>query len=247
MPKIGINLYSVRTLEEPLESVLDRVAEAGYDGVQFAGPYTPLEGDAAEIAAELESRGLEAAPPHVGIDALRDEDERERILAAYDEIGVDGVVVPWLPPDRFESAAAIDDAAAELEELATVLSATGLELHYHNHDHEYTEIDGEWAFDRLLEGTGIGIELDVGWALAGGDDPAARIRDHGARANQVHLKDLELDAEPGFVEIGAGDVDVSACVEAAEAAAVEWLVYEHDDPDDPAAAIDRGAAFLRSS
>jgi len=57
--------------------------------------------------------------------------------------------------------------------------------------------------------------------------------------------DVDLAAEASC-EIGEGDVAVAACVEAARAAGIEWLVYEHDDPTDPAASIDTGAAFLKS-
>ena len=32
-----MNLYTVRELNEPLLDVLDRIADAGYDGVQFGG------------------------------------------------------------------------------------------------------------------------------------------------------------------------------------------------------------------
>ncbi len=47
-------------------------------------------------------------------------------------------------------------------------------------------------------------------------------------------------------EIGEGDVDMQACADAAREADVEWLIYEHDMPDDPAASIETGAAFLES-
>lgn len=242
MPKTAINLYSVRGLEESTTEVLDRVADAGYDGVQFAGEYSPLHDDPETIAETLERRGLEVAPPHVGIETL--EDDREAVREAYEPLGVDAAVVPWLDPERFESAAAVDETAGRLDALAADLADEGWELHYHNHDHEYADLGETSAFDRFVEATAVGIELDVGWALTAGDDPAERIRSLEGRLRTVHMKDMDVDADPGFVEIGEGDVDMRACAEAAEAVGAEWLVYEHDDPDDPAASLEHGAAFL---
>ncbi|TYL38991.1 sugar phosphate isomerase/epimerase [Natronococcus pandeyae] len=242
MPKTAINLYSVRELEESTTEVLDSVADAGYDGVQFAGEYSPLHDDPETIAETLEDRGLEVAPPHVGIETL--EDDREAVREAYEPLGVDAAVVPWLDPERFESAAAVDETAGRLDALAADLADEGWELYYHNHDHEYADLDDQRAFDRFVEATDVGIELDVGWALTAGDDPAERIRSLEGRLRTVHMKDMDVDADPGFVEIGEGDVDMQACAEAAEAVGAEWLVYEHDDPDDPAASLEHGAAFL---
>ncbi|WP_265108374.1 sugar phosphate isomerase/epimerase family protein [Halosolutus halophilus] len=252
-PKTAINLYSVRALDESLTEVLDRVAAAGYDGVQFAGQYSPIAAaDPDAIADALADRDLEATPPHVGFEALRD--DRESVRSAYGPFDVDGVVVPWLDESHFESAAAVDEAATELDDLAAALAADGWDLHYHNHAHEYAALDGERAFDRFCERTAIGIELDVGWALVGGDDPAERIRELGDRVSQVHMKDIDVGGVSGpvaadsdaveFVEIGQGDVDMGACADAAAAVDAEWLIYEHDDPADPAGSIDRGAAFL---
>ncbi|MFC4543217.1 sugar phosphate isomerase/epimerase family protein [Halosolutus amylolyticus] len=253
-PKTAINLYSVRALDESLTDVLDRVAAAGYDGVQFAGPYSPIaaEADPGAIADALADRDLGATPPHVGFEALRD--DRERVLSAYEPFDIDGVVVPWLDPSRFESTTAVDAAAADLDDLAADLDAAELALHYHNHAHEYVPLDGELAFDRFLARTGVGVELDVGWALVGGDDPADRIHDLGDRLSQVHMKDITAGGASApvaadsdaveFVDIGRGDVDMRACAEAAAAVDAEWLIYEHDDPTDPTVSIDRGAAFL---
>ncbi|MDG5821038.1 sugar phosphate isomerase/epimerase [Natronococcus sp. A-GB7] len=243
MPKTAINLYSVRELDASTIEVIERVADAGYDGVQFAGEDSPLHADPDELAETLEACGLEVAPPHVGVETL--EDDLETVREAYAPLEVDGVVVPWLDPEQFESAATVDETAARLDGLAAELADEGWTLSYHNHDHEYADLGDERAFERFLEATDVGIELDVGWALAAGDDPAQRLRELEGRVRTVHLKDMNVGgAEPTFAELGEGDLDVQACVEAAADAGAEWLVYEHDDPDDPAASLEHGAAFL---
>lgn len=242
MTKTAINLYSVRDIGESIETVLQRVADAEYDGVQFSGPYGPLSDDPEIIASELDDHGLEVTPPHIGFDLLTD--ELDDVVPAYEAVGIQSAVIPSLSSDHFASAAAVDAIAEDVNELSEALADYGWDLHYHNHAHEYVDLGDETAFDRFIEATDIGIELDVGWALVGGDDPAARIRSLGERAELIHMKDMDTSVDRGFVEIGEGDVDMEACAEAAAEVDSEWLIYEHDQPEDPATSIDAGAAFL---
>lgn len=60
------------------------------------------------------------------------------------------------------------------------------------------------------------------------------------------MKDMVTDEERGFCELGEGDVDIAACANAAREADVEWLIYEHDDPQNPAESIEIGASVLES-
>jgi sugar phosphate isomerase/epimerase len=241
MVDTAINLYSVRELDEPMVDIIDRVADAGYDGVQFSGGFR--DATPAEAADRVDKRGLDVTPAHIGIELL--EDDLDETVADYrDEVGCSGAVVPYLGEDHFESQAAVDETAERLSELADELSNYDWTLHYHNHAHEFVDIGGENAFERFIEQSDdVKIELDVGWALVGGTDPEELIETYGDRIDVLHMKDMDVEEED-FREIGEGDVDMAACAEAGRAADVEWLVYEHDMPEDPAASIENGAAFL---
>ena len=242
MAQTAINLYSVRSIDEPTEAVLDMVAAAGYDGVQFSGRHSPRNGDPDSIAATLEEHGLEATPAHIGMSALQE--DADELVEIHEAVGVEAAVIPGIDSDHFQSAEAVDAVATEVNELADALADRGWDLHYHNHAHEYVDLGDEWALERFVDATEVGIELDVGWALVGGDDPAARIRSLGDRAELIHMKDMDTSVDHGFVEIGDGDVDMPACAEAARAVGSEWLIYEHDDPEHPRATIDHGARYL---
>ena len=242
MVKTAINVYSVRELDESVEDIIDRVADAGYDGIQFSGRHTPEAADPEDIARKLDERDLDVTPAHIGFDALRE--NFDEISEIYETVGVDAAVIPSIGGEHFESEDAVDEIAEAVNDLEADLEDADWDLHYHNHAHEYVDLDGEWAFERFVDLTEVGIELDVGWALVGGDDPAERIRALGDRAELIHMKDMDTSVERGFVEIGAGDVNMPACAEAAREIGSEWLIYEHDDPDDPAGTIDHGAAYL---
>ncbi|MFB6146706.1 MAG: sugar phosphate isomerase/epimerase family protein [Halobacteriaceae archaeon] len=237
MARIAINLYTVRALEEPLLDVIDRVADAGYDGVQFSGEVESA--DPVAVGDRLVERGLDVVPPHVGIDGL--EADPDEATAHYRELGAGGVVVPWLESAAFADRETAADTAARLDALGDALANLGLDLHYHNHDHEFQSVNGTDAYDVVAEQSGIGLEVDVGWVLTAGRDPAAVIRQYADRVDLVHVKDM---ADGEFRELGAGNLDVDACLAAAREGDAEWFVYEHDDPEDPVESLEHGAAFL---
>ena len=64
MKKYAIQLYSVRkALEEDFEGTLKRLAEMGYDGVEFCGNYGGYDGK--ELADFLNHIGLDAVSAHL--------------------------------------------------------------------------------------------------------------------------------------------------------------------------------------
>ncbi len=240
MVRIAVQLYTLRGLNEPIPELLRRVAETAFVGVEFAGVG---ETPPAAVADALADAGLVAAAAHVGIDAL--EADLDATLATYREVDCDHLVVPYLGAERFADEAAVRETARRLNDLAGRLDARGVDLSYHNHDHEFVDLGDRTAFDVLVAATDdrVGFELDVGWARAAGHDPVTLLDRLDGRVPLVHLKDT---ADGRSVELGEGDVDVEACAAAAREAGAEWLVYEHDDPEDPAASLDRGAETLAS-
>ncbi|MFB6173218.1 MAG: sugar phosphate isomerase/epimerase family protein [Halobacteriales archaeon] len=237
MVHTAINLYSVRDIDLPMAEVLERCADAGYDGVQFSGGFGDLSPD--ELAAKLDDLGLAVTDAHVDIGDL--EADPAGVVEAHEVIGAGGAVVPWLDPEDFESRAAVEATAERVDAVAASLTDYGFVCHYHNHAHEFTEFGGTNAYELFAELTDVLLEPDVGWIETAGHDPVEILERYGDRVEIVHMKDMD-DGE--FCEIGEGDVDMQACADAAREIDAEWLVYEHDQPDDPAASIDRGAEFL---
>ncbi|WP_436908157.1 sugar phosphate isomerase/epimerase family protein [Halosimplex marinum] len=235
MTRSAVQLYTLRNVDRPFTEVLELVADAGFDGVEFA--YRVAEADTDAVLATLAETGLDVAGAHAGIDRL--EDDFEETVAYYDELGVDHVVVPWLGAEHFASAEAVEAAAARLAKLADDLSERGKTLHYHNHDHEYTDLGDETGFDRFLAETEIPVELDLGLALAAGDDPVARLRSLGERSRLVHLKDYDANAGES-VPVGEGDLDLKGIADAVADSESEWLVYEYEGAD-PLASLERAA------
>ncbi|PSP55129.1 sugar phosphate isomerase/epimerase [Halobacteriales archaeon QS_1_67_19] len=232
----AIQLYTLRALDDTLPELLARVGETAFEGVEFAG----LGGaDPEEIRTALDDADLEAVAAHVGIDAL--EGDFETTVETYRRLDCDRLIVPYLDEAAFADRQTTVDTARRLQELSARLDGRGVALGYHNHDHEFRALDDQSAVDLLADETDVDLELDVGWATAAGRDSTSLLDRLARRVPVVHLKDVAGDRP---VELGAGDVDLEACVRAARDAGAEWLVYEHDDPDDPAESLAHGAQRL---
>lgn len=240
MPAIAIQLYTLRDVDQSYPDLLRRVAEAGFDGVEFA--YRVTEEDPTEVAAVLEETGLAAAGAHVEIDRL--EDDLDGTLEVYETIGCSDIVVPWLDAKHFESPDAIDAAGDRLETLEADLADRGFTLHYHNHDHEYVACGDRPGFHAFIDRTTVGLELDLGFVHLAGDDPVERLRSVGDRCSLAHLKDVDVAAGES-VPMGEGDLDIEGCADAFADIDGEWLIYEYEG-EDPLASLDPVAERMRA-
>ena len=103
-------------------------------------------------------------------------------------------------------------------------------------------VERGWVYATLKFGAS---QVRTGHLLVGGSDPVQALRDWGARVGYVHLKDARLDivravVEDGagaleawrrgvFCELGTGDVDLDAFLDALRATGYDgWLCVEQD-------------------
>lgn len=232
----ALQLYSLRTVDEPLASLVETVGAMGYEGVEFA--YRLPDADPEAVAETLERSGVAAAGAHVPIDQL---DE----LGPYRTLGCETLVVPYLDETNFESRAAVERTATRLTDAAERLVDRGIALGYHNHSHEFVRLEDGTAYEALAVATPttVDLQLDVGHAALAGEDPVALLERYGDRIRQVHLKDYDLEREVS-VALGEGDVDIAGCVDAALEADVEWGIVEFEDSDEPLDTAERSIEAL---
>lgn len=241
MVETAIQLYTLRDLDEPLPTVLERVGETDFDGVEFA--FAVADADLDSVVETLDRTGLGVAGVLVGHEQLTE--SLEETIEVTDRLGCDSIGLSWLGPERFASVEAVEETAGMLTDFGDRLADHDRRFLYHNHDQEFTDLGDRSAYDLLVEevGESVRFELDVGWALAGGHDPIALLERLDGRTPLVHMKDTDA-ARAVPVEIGNGDVDMDACARAAREGGAEWLVYEHDFPDFPVRSLEHGAETL---
>ena len=241
VPRLGLQLYTVRHATAPLSPLLAVVAAAGYEGVEsVATPgVEPLT-----LRDALADAGLTLTSAHVPLASLRD--DLPRVATEHHVLGTPLLVVPFLAPsDRPHDLSGWAALGRELSGIGDRLADEGLALAYHHHDFELVRHGARDGLTALLEAADaerLGLELDTGWLAATGEDPVAWIQRWGPRIARVHLKDFQPDSPTRWADVGQGTVDVTAVVAASHAAGVAWLLVEHDDPADPLATARRSAA-----
>lgn len=244
MVKSAVQLFTLREMNESIETKIERVSSTNFRGVELAG----LDGTTvSSLSAALDRSNLDTVGAHVRIDTL--EQEYDDITSAYGALGCERLVVPTYEQDVFTSKRRVDEAAERVSDMASRLDGDGFELLYHNHTFEFEELGGETAFDRFVAQTDdrVKLEIDTGLAKYSGVDPVSLLERHADRVSLVHLTDTRQGSESTVhVELGAGEVDLEACIDTAAKNGVEWIIYEHGRTTDPIASLSHSDSLLSS-
>ncbi|MCA9858157.1 MAG: TIM barrel protein [Thermomicrobiales bacterium] len=228
--QVAIQLYTVRdkTAEDML-GTLTRIGEIGYRSVEFAG-YGNSEPNA--IREAIDKAGIAGFAAHVAL--ARIDDEFDTVVDEMRILGVEHLIVPWLPPDQ-RNRAGYDHLIETLNKRAPEARDAGLHLGYHNHDFEFIPIDGVFPFDRIAGNTDpalVSLEIDVGWVKYAGQDPVAIIEQHAGRVPLIHAKEEQVDGVAGLPAPGSGPLPWKEIVAAGKAAGAKYLIAEDDHPLD---------------
>jgi sugar phosphate isomerase/epimerase len=243
LPKLGLQLYSVRDLmERNLGRTLEKVAAIGYGEVEFAGFFGQSP---ARIRKLLDSYGLQAPSGHVSLTELTQDAERSFDAAAA--VGHRYVIVPSLDPEDRRTLDDFRRVAESLNRAGQAARSRGLRVGYHNHDFELAPIAGALPYDLLLSETDpelVCFEMDFFWITRGGADPAAYFERYPGRFHLCHIKDMDRRGE--MVDVGAGRIDFRRILHQRKAAGLRHFYVEHDQPRDPLAFARNSYDFLHS-
>jgi sugar phosphate isomerase/epimerase len=222
---IALQLYTLReATARDFAGTLRQVAEIGYAGVESAG----FEGTTIAAAAQLfKDLGLTVCAVH---GPLPLGDSQKRALDLMDALGCRRLVIASQPRQEFQSLEGIQRVCDTLNAAHTVAKAHGLSLGYHNHDFEFARVEGRQAHQRLREclSPEVFFEVDTYWTQTAGVDPATTLKELGARAPLLHLKDGPAVRGQPMQALGEGVMDIPAVVQAS-AGHAEWLIVELDE------------------
>ncbi|WP_255171504.1 sugar phosphate isomerase/epimerase family protein [Natrononativus amylolyticus] len=242
MVRTAIQLQTLEDLPDELPELIARVGDTTLEGVEFTG----LAGSSPSVVADaVATAGVEMIGAHVSVDQL--ESEYDALVETYGELGCRRFIAQSYDEDAFDSLEATEAVADHLSDLASKLAADGFEFCYHNSTVEFDQLGDEYVYDVLLDRTddSIAFELDTGLAVYAGADPISLLSRYGDRISLVHLTDSVPGREATIqVEVGAGELDVKRCVDAARDADVAWLVYEHGQTDDPLDSLSYASTLL---
>ncbi len=230
IPRIGAQLFTLREFCKTMPDVtntLKKVAAIGYPGVQISG-FGPV--DPKEVAKVLTDTGLICAATHVGWP--RFQNELDAVIEEHKMWGCTHAAIGGLPGE-YRSADGVKRFADEIGPIAEKLAAAGMDFSYHNHNHELVKYGEKTWLEMLYEQISpkvLKAEIDTYWIVAGGGDPVVWIRKMFGRQPLLHLKDMAIspEREQRFAEIGEGNLNWQAILQAARESGVEWLLVEQD-------------------
>ena len=237
--QIGAQMYTLREHCKTPSDIIKtcaKLSKIGFGAVQASalGPIEP-----AELRKILDDHGLICAATHRGLDAMRDEPQ-----ALIDEHQVLGCELTALGGFGFGGA---DERKwggfiEQFNSVSQCLSRGGLRVGYHNHSHEWAPFGppdkispNRTPIQKLMDGldSNVWFELDTYWIAHAGADPAVWIRKCAGRIPAVHVKDMTImpDREQKMCEVGAGNLNWPAILDACKSAGVQWYLIERDHGD----------------
>jgi sugar phosphate isomerase/epimerase len=237
---IAIQLYTVReALAKNFKSVVTRISEMGYVGVETAGfPGITIE-EAGDLFADL---GLEVCSMHAQLPFGK---QKNQVIEMAHQLEVARVVTST-PRAAFESMDALKELCDRWNQASQIAKENDLELGLHNHWWEFTEVEGRPGFEILVEelDEDIFFQVDTYWVDTGGGDSVAVVEELGERAPLLHIKDGPLDAEKDMQAIGEGKMDVPPIIQASHGTC-EWLIVELDRCEtDMLEAVEKSYGYL---
>ncbi|WP_246132394.1 sugar phosphate isomerase/epimerase family protein [Paenibacillus hemerocallicola] len=230
--KIAAQLYTLRDFlktEEDIAATLQKVKDIGYNAVQVSG-LGPIGDEALKTIADRV--GVHICATHIPFADMVD--KLDAVIAKHKLWNCKYVGIGGLPNEYRTSAEGYANFAKIASDVSRKLKEAGLQFVYHNHAFEFAKWDGKSGMDILFEQSdagAFGFELDVHWVHAGGADAVGWIRKVNGRMQVVHLKDFTVtpSGERQFAEIGEGNMDFGAILQACEETGVEWGAVEQDN------------------
>ena len=267
LENIGLQLSTVTSMMlKDFEGTLARVAEIGYDQVEFSA--MGFLGREASYVQQLLTKnnlgapvgritpvlpeGFQQLPRADAFQVFRERSKPEFLLENVNNsigdaeyLGQKYLNLPAMMPEHFATMDQVKRNIELLNQAGDRCAEHGILFGYHNHNWELTPIDGVVPYDLMLEQTDpgkVGFQMDAYWIVKGGgnlDDYLTRFPD---RFPSCHMKDI--DTKGDFADVGDGEIDFPAFTRKAIAQGAKQFFVERDNPPAPEQSIERSYAYL---
>ncbi len=259
--QIGVQMYTLREhcqTPSDIAKTCEKLKGMGFGAIQAsAAGFSTIE--AKVLKQILDDTGMVCAATHFGLDRMR---ETDAIVEWHQTVGCSLTAIGGFGWND-EGKPAWEQFAEDYNVIAKACAAKGLRVGYHNHSHELApfaedpaKLDpSETPLNLLVEklDDSVWFEVDTYWIAHGGGDPAHWLRKIGrsapGRVDAIHVKDLTITRkrEHKMCEVGAGNLNWPAILDAAKEVGVKWYLIERDNGDlDPFESLKISFANLKA-
>ncbi|WP_438349694.1 sugar phosphate isomerase/epimerase family protein [Paenibacillus sp. FA6] len=256
--KIGVQMMMLKGKVEEIGvyETMKTIHELGYHAVEVSQIPMTAENVAELKRASIDfnikiaalSAGLEPMLPGAPGETLTD--DFEKIVNDCEILDCNFLRIGMMPLNVMGDKDRIMDFIGKCEVMAERLAEHGIELYYHTHHLEFQKYDGEYLLDMIKNNTSkLGFELDVHWIQRAGENPVEFVKKYKGRISLLHLKDYrigqmdlsEVDFKDmakfmsiftntiEFAEVGEGNLDMPAIIEAGLESGAQYFLVEQDD------------------
>ena len=251
----SIQQFQLRTVigtEAKAKETLRLMEEAGYDGIELCSymikhmsltirAITRLAGMPMGKSGNLDwhallaDTNLKVVSIHQDLGILKR--VPEEAIAEAKSYGTKYIVITGMHHFDYSDKEAVDELIADLNACGKRLKEDGIELLYHNHNCEFRKIDGQTAYDRIIENTDpeyVNFEFDSYWPTEAGVNTVELMRRLGSRIKLYHINDRGSRVEgktssiltSDSMELGYGNMDLKTMVDIVKENGVDAVVLE---------------------
>ncbi|MGD0365576.1 MAG: sugar phosphate isomerase/epimerase family protein [Bryobacteraceae bacterium] len=233
-PPVGLELYSVRgALKQDLMGTVRAVAKMGYHCVEFFSPYYAWTPDyAKQVKQMMDDAGIRCFSTHNGAESFTPDGMAHAIELNHI---LDSHFIVWASAGNVKTLDGWKGVAERLNQGADKMKSAGLRAGYHNHQLEFTPIEGKRPIEVLAANTGkdVMLQLDVGTCIEAGSDPVAWIEANPGRIRSMHCKDWSPEKHYKVL-LGEGVAPWKKLFAAAEkSGGLEFYLVEQEGSDYP--------------
>jgi len=258
----GVQLFTFfNVMDADVQGTLKKIADIGYKEIESA--FSKLGGfyglKPKEFAAIVSGLGMSWQSHHVlgapfqpppgfkmpaGADGkpmvippMRNlRDNMQELIDEVAEGGVNYLVCANIPVNTLEEVKSSIDI---LNKTGEACQKAGIAFAYHNHDMEFTTVEGKVPYDLLLNETDaltVKMELDLAWVTKAHKNPVDLFKKNPGRFPLWHVKDIAKDLTT-LKPVGEGVVPFKEIFGHTTMAGMKHFFVEHDMPADPFASI----------
>jgi sugar phosphate isomerase/epimerase len=229
--RIGIITNTVTNeMQADYREAYQKLAEIGYKVIE--GGTLPEGMSAKALGKYLKSLGMRSIATGTSMGNL-EEEGIDPYLQKAEALGAEYVVCyyPWLSSAENLKMPEVLEAAERINAYGKQAKEAGFRFAWHNHAKEFAEVDGQLAFDILMENTDPDystVQLDWYWVVKGGQDPVTYFNRYPGRFELAHVKDMNNNRDRGITCVGNGIIDFEPIFLNAPRGGVRYFVVENE-------------------
>ena len=260
--------------EECAEEILRRIERSGYDSIELNGfmlrPSSAIVKVLTTVAGMklgncgkldwvelIENSDLSVVAIHEDLGTI--EKNFDAVVQEAQDFDCDTIVVTGMYKFDYSKRKKVKKLCKRLNDAGKLLSKSGIELMYHNHNAEFLRYYSDNVYGKIIELTDpkyVNFELDAFWVADAGVDPLLVMDALGSRLKLLHLTDRGARkgtkiftpiVKQKCVELGHGNLNLVAYCEKSKNLGVETVVLESHNNwigKDPIKSLQVSSEFL---